>query len=774
MKVTSGWIKSMLRRTMSDTQVIEALEQAGMEIEQIVASKEIDKRVVIALVKKVVQHPGADRLHLVDVGVGERQFRVVCGASNVREGLKVAFAQIGSVLPGGDKIEKVKLRGEVSEGMLCSERELALGNDHNGIMELPGDAVVGTPLRDLYPADTLIDLKTPANRFDVQSVVGLAREVAGMAKNELVLPSPPAVKISAEGPGVMADGRASRYMLAHMRVNPEAAHSPRHMMARLRAAGMRSLGPVVDVTNYVMLEYGQPLHAFDARKVKPPIAIRMARAGESLTTLDGVKRELTAEDLVIVDKSGPIALAGVMGGASTEVGPETTEILLEAAAFDAVLVRKAAKRHGLRTEASARFERDLPVELTPLALARAVELLGEVAGGVLVAATDQLNARPKRRSIELRMDGLKNLLGFGISSKEAKAALTGLGIDVGDSSKDLIVVPRVPWWRPDLRLPEDLVEEIVRVVGYERVPSTIPSWRPKHLKFDRTRSKRRLVQEVMYGGGMFEVMTYSFVSLEQLESLGLAAHNHLKLKNPLSLEQAYLRSSLLPSHLAVLSKNRTYAKEFGFYEISHVFVKRGAGEQPDEPERLAVTIRRPEAALAAAKGVLDALAWALNVPVVVEPGGEAVFAPGRAGVIWLEGRAVGRIGQLHPQQLRRAKVDGEAAYLELDLTPLVEAATPRQFAGLNRFPATVRDLAVIVPAAVTWREVRQALAGVAGMEPEFVSDYYGAGVPEGSKSLAIRLTIAHPDRTPTEEEAADIEAKAMSILSRKFAAARRD
>jgi phenylalanyl-tRNA synthetase beta chain len=771
MKLSSSWLKNMLRRTMlNDQQIVEALERAGMEVDQIISSKGIDKKVVVGLVKKVVQHPGANRLRLVDVAVGERVYRVVCGASNVREGLKVALAQIGTTLPGGERIEKAKLRGEVSEGMLCSERELNLGSDHNGILELSSEMAVGTRLCDIFPADAVIDLKTPANRFDVLSVWGLAREVAAMTTAELVPLSPPPVKPSEAGPGVLANAKAARYMLGRVSVD-QSTPSPGWMQSRLRAAGMRSVSPVVDVTNYVMLELGQPLHAFDAAKVTLPVSVRLAHQGESLTTLDGVKRELTPEDLVIVDKSGPIALAGVMGGAATEVGPETREILLEAAVFDATTVRKTAKRHGLRTEASARFERGVPVELAPLAVARAVELLGEVAQGKAGALTDQLNRPTKPRSITLSLSVLRKLLGFGVTHKEAADALKKLQIGVGESSKDEIAVPQVPWWRPDLELPEDVVEEVVRVLGYERVPSTIPSWRPKLLRFDRVRAKRRLIQEVLYGAGLFEVMTYSFVALEQLESLGLEPSEHLKLKNPLSIEQAYLRSSLLASHLAVLERNRMYAKEAGFYEISSVFVKQGSGEQPQEPVRLAITIRRPEAAYVVAKGVLDVVGRVLNVELEVAPQDAREFVPGRGGDVRLEGRSVGRIGQLHPDLSRAHKVDGEVAYAEVELSPLLEASRPRQFAGVSRFPVIQRDLSVVVPYEVTWRRVLEVLAPE---RPEFVDDYLGAGLPAGHKGLTLRLTVANPDRTPTEAEANDLEARIYSRLERKLGAKRRE
>jgi phenylalanyl-tRNA synthetase beta subunit len=896
--------------------MVQALERAGIEVEQITSSPALDKTIIVAEVKKVVQHPGADRLKIATIWTGEGEYGVVCGAPNVREGLKVALAQIGAVLPSGDRIEKAKLRGEVSEGMLCSERELGFGQDHNGILELSSDLSVGTPLCDVYPADAVIDIKTPANRFDVMSVIGLAREIAAMTQAELRPLTSPPVAATKQGPAVELGAAASRYMLTHIKLG-SLPPSPRPMVAKLRAAGMRPISQVVDLTNYVMLELGQPLHAFDAGKIKFPVQVRLARSGESLTTLDGVARKLNKDDLVIADQTGPIALAGVMGGASTEVGPDTREILLEAAVFDGASVRKTAKRHGLRTEASARFERSLPVQLPSLAIARTLELMGSPQ---VIGVTDQLNIWPWVQRIGLPLSRLSSLLGFEVSSKEAIAALGKLeieavefdiakqaralvgkpyklgasyktdgqeafdssyltdylysliGLEIGfsalgqfelskavneadlvpgdllfvkgsnttvvkdhyytrgedgeyvkhpvkpakqvgvvglfvgtdkvifasseqkqvaevpleqftndpgylgarrfaDELGDYIAVPAVPWWRSDLKLPEDLVEEVVRVIGYERVPSSIPSWRPTRLEFDRLRARRRRVRDVLYGAGLFEVMTYSFVSLEQLESSGLEPDKHLKLKNPLSTEQAYLRSSLLPSHLSVVAKNRNYADAFGFYEISHVFKKRSLADQPDEPLRLAVTLVRPESALSHLKGILDSLARELNLELETVPSAEEVFAPGRHGELRLGSKRLGGFGQLHPERVRALKLDGELAYAELDLAPLVDAASARQFRGIPRFPVIQRDVTVLVPVEVTWHQVTETLAAQA---VDFVGYYHGGELPDGYKGLTLRLTLTNPERTPTEPEAAELEAKVVHRLERKLGARLRD
>jgi phenylalanyl-tRNA synthetase beta chain len=770
MRVSSAWLKEWLRRTiLDDQQVADALERAGMEVEQIIASRPIDDLIVVGVIKKVIQHPQADKLHIVQVTTGSNDLSIVCGAPNVREGMKVAVSQIGAILPSGDKIQPAKLRGEVSQGMLCSQLELGLGTDHAGILEIPQDIELGTPLRELYPADAEISMSTPANRIDVLSVIGLAREVAAMTDAELVPLSFPEVKTLGKNSMITKDAEASRYMLARLTVDQSVASS-NEMVAKLRVAGVRHVGAVVDITNYVMLEVGQPLHAFDATKVKLPVEVRHAKSGEKLTTIDSIERKLTAADLIIADQNGPIALAGLMGGKNSEIDENTREILLESAVFDGATVRKMAKRHGLRTEASARFERSLPVQLAAVGMARAVQLLKSVTNAKVLEIDDQQNVLPMRQRIDLGIPFLSSLVGMEISQKQAIQSLGKLEIQAHAVDGN-ISVPEVPWWRTDLKIREDLAEEVVRVIGYDKIPSTIPAWRPKRLVFDRERSKRGKVRDVLFGAGLFEVITYSFVSEDQLLSLDHELSKHLKIKNPLSSEQAYLRSSLLSSHLTVLERNRTYSKTVGFYELSNVFIKRDGDVLPEEPTRLGVTILQPTGALAQAKGILDALASELNVQLSVEAITDGSFDTGRSGTILLGDLVVGRIGQVRQQLTRGLKIDGEVAHFELDFASVANASTVRQYSAFSRFPAITRDLAIAVPLKTSWREVSEL---VNKYPVEFAGDYYGPGLPEGFKGMTLRVTMSNPGRTPTEPEAAELEGRVMRLLERKVGAKPRD
>jgi phenylalanyl-tRNA synthetase beta subunit len=906
---------------MSDHELADTLELAGIEVEQLISSTSIDKKIIVGLVTKCVQHPNADRLKITEVEIAGKTLSIVCGAPNVRVGLKVAVAQVGATLPSGDVITQAKLRGEVSEGMLCSGRELALSDDHEGLLELDSELKTGTKLADLYPADGQLDIKTAANRFDLQSVLGLAREAAAFSKNDLKGPGLKPLEATKTGPAVSIDvdaAVASRFMLTELTLAKPNTGVNAERSALLRTSGVRAISPVVDITNYVMIEHGQPLHAYDADKVQGTITVRMANASEKLVTLDGVERKLTAADLVIADDRGPIGLAGVMGGAATEVDTKTKRIYVEVATFHGATVRKMAKRHSLRSEASARFERGLPVQLAPLAAAAAVELLKTELGAKVVGVTDVLRVWPWVQRIGLPKSRLDGLLGITLKPKEVIEALAPLGIEakpfdivaeakshlgkpyiwgasykthgtdgfdcgylidylysligvmvghsapqimasgrpveldelkigdtlfrdgiweklksedrggvshvalyIGDGKMlhaesheyvngkwvelpkakqgvmidpievitevpgfhgarrhvenldDVISVGEVPWWRPDLKLPEDLVEEVVRVIGYDRIPSTLPAWQPRELSFDRERAWRRRLREVLYGSGLFEVMTYSFVSEAQLRELGSDPKDYLKVANPLSIEQAYLRRSPLPSLLATLARNAKYASDVGLYEVTAVFEPKAKGKLPDEPERLAVIWRGKDGSYAQIKGIFDRLTTALCLSPRITVSKDVRFAPGRSGVVELSGKSIGWIGQLTPSLVKGYKLSGEVAYLELDLAPLLAAARPVVYRPASRFPAARRDLAVVVAESVTWQQLHDEAAHGGLAEVSFMSDYHGDDLPIGHKSVALRLEMSAPDHTLNEVEVEDRLKVIETHLKRQLGAAPR-
>ena len=948
MKVTTSWIQSYLRRTISDREIVDSLEKAGFEVEQFSSSKALDPNIVIAKVQNVRQHPEADRLHIAEVFDGTDIFEIVCGAPNIRAGLIVPLARIGAVLPSGDEIVQAKLRGVTSNGMLCSGYELELSEDHNGLLELDAEATLGASINSLYPADGLIDMKTAANRWDALSVLGLAREVSGQTKNEII--ETPITELVFDSKSNYIDSlepSVSRFCIAELKLG-KMQKTPEWMAQRLIGAGVRTLGLIVDISNYVMLEYGQPMHAYDADKVALPFGARKMAFKEILMTLDNVERVLGTDDLVICDAKQALGLAGVMGGAHTEVIDTTKRIYLEAATFEAGIIRKTAKRHGLRSDASARFERGLPVQLAPVALARAIDLLVEYAGAKVVGAQDKLQIFPyenriglctsyasKYLGIELNAkqivetlgllgiearpfdivaeakkhlnkpykwgatfkedrteafdcsyltDYLYSLIGreightslgqyevgrtvdendllpgdilfyrghdFGdkgeydleeIQSKDSKqqphsikghyylkdlvsggfkkiqAKIEGLvghnGLYIGDGKvihaakyefvdgswaelkvprvmevsidnytqnptylgarryidnlDDWISIEKVPWWRTDLKLEEDLLEELARLIGYDKIPSTIPAWHPQEVQFDRRTQPERRIRQLLSGLGLYEVMTYSFVSGEQITRLGEETVDYLKLKNPLSSEQAYLRRNLATSHMGVLEQNRKVVSEVGFYEISGVFNDRG-DELPDEPIMIAVTVSAPHEAYRYVKGVWDQLSLQLGLDFQLIPFEGSPYAMGRAVNVIVRGKAIGTMGQIAPAILRAHKLEGEVARFELDLGALLEAAKTVSYDTPSKYPAASRDITVLVPMASQWQKIGKALNNIAGVKASYGGDYYSDNLPEGYRSLTIHLELSAQDHTLEDSEVLSVMTRIEQLLNSTF------
>ena len=443
MKVSTTWLNKRLSRTISNDDIVVALESAGVEVEQISSTISIDSLIVVGTIKKCVQHPNADRLNITEVEIdASTSLTIICGASNVRVGLKVAVAQVGSVLPDGELIQKTKLRGEISNGMLCSGKELGINDDHDGILELDNLAEIGSRLADIYPADGILDIKTPANRFDLQSIIGLAREIAAFTGADLVTNElDTSVLSKRSGPKVTVEVEPNivgRYMLASIRLEKPDITLSRTMLALLRNSGIRTISPIVDSSNISMLENGQPLHAYDSDKVSGEIYVRYAKSHETLITLDGIERKLSVNDLVIADSKGPIGLAGIMGGLRTEVDENTTKIFLEAATFNGATIRKMAKRHNLRSEASARFERSLPVTLAPIALSYAINLLNDSLGLTIDGITDELRVWPWVQRIGIKLSTINNLLGINLSFNDVIEALDKIQIEANifDISKE--------------------------------------------------------------------------------------------------------------------------------------------------------------------------------------------------------------------------------------------------------------------------------------------------------------------------------------------------
>lgn len=791
MRVPIKWLSRYVTLTLPVETIAERLTMAGLEVTAIERTGDDWEGVSVGRVLDVKKHPDADRLSLVSVDAGDERFEVVCGAPNVAAGQNIAYARLGARLIDartGDKkkLKKAKIRGVVSVGMVCSERELGLSDEHDGILVLPEDAELGKPLADVI-GDTVLDIDMKPNRADGLSVVGVARDVAALTGESLREP-----ELDFESLGGSVDGRASveivdselcaRFTLAvidDIRIGP----SPAWMQEVLTAAGMRPINNVVDITNFVMLETGQPVHAFDYDKVaEHRILVRRARDGETLRTLDGKERTLTADNLLITDPSGPIAVAGVMGGFDTEVTDETRTILLEVANFDPVSIRRTAMALKLQSEASRRFAWGVAPELAPLASKRVTLLLVEYASGK--AAKGIIDAYPEPRapvSIELSRHRVKQVLGIDPSDEQVVSSLQALGFEVRESEERFDV--DVPYWRRDVRGPDDVVEEIARMVGYETIPAEplegrVPAGVPQPV-----RELRERCRDILVGAGMQEVITYPLTSLAVLEQVvsaeALAAAPPLAVVNPLNVGEERLRTTLRASLLQTVAKNlRIERGELALFEAARVYTP-SEGALPDETEHIVGVVtgqRLSRFGLATdeavdffdAKAYVAAMFQRLGIAIAYEPVEEYGLLTGRtAGLRLADGSTIGVLGQVHPTTASGFGIEMEVFLFEVRIEVLVGKVSAVSSARpISRYPSVVEDLAFLVDleqsAASLLAEIeRHPLVA----EARVFDEYTGEQVPDDKKSLAIAVAYQAPDRTLTEAEVSKARAKIMARLT---------
>jgi phenylalanyl-tRNA synthetase beta chain len=775
------------RLTMTGTKV-EAVHHHGVDaLEHFVVGHVLD----------AVQHPNADRLRVcsVDVGAGEPQ-QIVCGAPNVAAGQRVAVARPGAVMPDGTRLKKAKLRGEASNGMILAEDEVAIGTDHDGIMVLDGDWAPGTPLSGVLPISTaVLELEITPNRPDCLGIYGVAREVHA-ATGAPLAPPPWADDPGADGevPGMAVDVQApdlcprfTARLFEGVRIGP----SPHWLKARLMAAGQRPINNVVDITNYVMLETGQPMHAFDADLIAGGrLVVRRARDGETITTLDDVERTLDADMCVIEDAEGPTSIAGIMGGARSEVGDTTTRVLMEAATWNGPNLQRTSTRLGLRTEASGRFEKQLQPEQGMEGQALATRLMLELTGARAVGGTiDVGGPGPAPAAIRLRDEKVSGLLGEDIPRSTSATILEALGFGVAPAEDGLeATVPH--WRRGDVYREADLIEEVARVHGFEHLPVTLPSRRGATGVLSAGQRARRRAEDALVGAGLHEIVGWSFEAPDAVRSLRIPDDDPrgrpLALVNPLSEDQSVMRTTLLHSLRTALERNvRRGRGAVRLFEVGAVYLPSGE-ELPDERQHLGALLwgparpaswgdaRPPEAGFYAAKGVLETLLRALRVSWEARRAPEPFLHPGRAAAIFVEDRAVGWLGELHPAV---AGDLGVVAGFELDLGAVLAAATtaPR-YRDLTSYPSVLRDLAlsmpVDVPAGALLETVREA--GTPLLAAAEVFDVYtGAQAGEGRKSVALRLEFRAPDRTLTDEDAAGrVERILAAVRDRHDAASR--
>ena len=792
MRVSLGWLREFVDVDVPVERLAEMLDLSGTKVESIRRPERNVKGVVVGEAVNIVDHPNSDKLTLVDVRTDrDETTRVVCGARNFAVGDKVPFAMVGSSLPEMAITER-KIRGEVSHGMLCSAAELGISKDHSGILVLPPEAELGADVVPLLGLDdTVFELEITPNRPDCMSMIGVAREVAIVLRKELREPETATVGSDSVANPVRVDIEdpegCTRYLaryISGVTIKP----SPVWMSARLLAAGIRPISNVVDVTNYVLLERGQPLHAFDARRVDGHhIVVRRARSGERLTTLDGVERELHPDDLLIADPKRGLSLAGVMGGEDSEVSDDSTDIILESAHFEHRSVAFTSRRHLLRSEASARFERGADPEGVSDAAARATALMVELAGGTAAASATDVYPHPyERPRITLRPERADRVLGASLARETQTSFLSQLGLEVGE--KDGVIEVTVPGYRPDLRREVDLIEEVGRLAGFERLPSTLPSGRAGMLEPEQ--DFERNLRRALVGAGLTEAWTSSFMSPADLARLGLGddhpAAGLVALENPMSEDESVLRSTMLPGLLRSTALNLARGtRSIALFEIARVYEATGE-TLPREGLVLGATMAGTRANQAwleperrwgffEAKGVVDAVLGANGFPrLTYESVSGSPFHPTRAASLSLEGTVLGVLGELHPDVCDRFSVPERTVALELALAPLLAALPQRvKVSELARFPSVFLDVALIVAEDVSAAKVEGLIASAGA--PELVSVrlfdvYRGDQVPEGEKSLAFALELRAADRTMTDEEASATRDRIVDLLTEEVGA----
>jgi phenylalanyl-tRNA synthetase beta chain len=796
MKVSVKWLKDYITLDQSPEEMAEILTMSGNEVARVVTTGGWDN-IVIGELRRVKPHPNADRIRLAVVWDGTGEHIVVCGAPNLNIGDKIAFASVGAHLIDGHtgeptRLKASKIRGVISEGMCCSEKELGLSQQHDGILVLPGDAPVGMKLAD-YMGDSVIDLEVTPNRPDCLSVIGIARELQALTKARLHLPdtvyAESDVSIENDIQIAIHDADLCPRYTATLLKGIKPGESPRWLQERLVAAGMRPVNNIVDITNYVMMEWGQPLHAFDYDKLAgPEIIVRRARDGERITTLDGVIRTLTRDTLVIADPVKAVAIAGVMGGQETEVTPATQNILIESASFKPSSIHYTAALLGLHSEASQRFERGISRELTLPAVRRATQLLVQTAGGSPEKGV--IDVYPGQRapeSINLTISKAEVVLGEKLGLEKVVETLNLLGFQVKSDAVQNALSAVPPYWRSDIRIPEDLIEEIARIDGYDKItPAMLSAALPRQNPEPAFRLKRG-IRSTLTGYGLQEIVTYALTN-EQLLAKVYPESNTVKpdplyIMNPMTEEQTCLRTTLRAGLLASLVANRRF-EEGGIklFELGKVY-RRHEAELPDEPDMLTGVIAgarfnpawntpREPVDFYDAKGIIEGLLASIGVSPVFTESNDETFAAQKQAAVRVGDKNIGALGEVHSNVLKSFGLIEPVFLFELDVTALVASITTQQsYRPVPRFPTVPRDIALVLDYSVQHEKILEVIGHFPLVTQVRLFDVYsGKQVPEGKKSLAYSLVFMAPDHTLTDDEVNVVMEKILARLNTEFGA----
>ncbi len=786
MKFSEHWLRSWVSPQVSRDELVARLSMAGLEVDSVTPVAGAFSGVVVGEVLSTEQHPDADKLRVCQVSNGSETLQVVCGAPNVRPGLKIPFAMIGAELPGDFKIKKAKLRGVESNGMLCSASELQISDDHDGLMELADDAPVGQDIRAyLGLDDVIIELGLTPNRGDCLSMSGLAREVGALYAAPVTRPQVPAVAPvhdEVRPVEVTAPAACPRYLGRVIRNVDLSRPTPLWMVERLRRSEVRSIDAAVDITNYVMLELGQPMHAFDLAEINGGIRVRMAEEGEKLVLLDGQEVSLRADTLVIADHTRALAIAGVMGGEHSGVSDKTRDLFLEAAFFDTIAVAGKARSYGLHTDSSHRFERGVDFQLAREAMERATGLLLEIVGGeagpIIEAASQE--SLPNVAPVTLRAERITQMLGMEMDAAEIERLLTSLDLKVTAEGAGQWRV-EVPSHRFDISLEVDLIEELGRLYGYNRLPVRYPQARLAPRARAEGAVELPALRRLLVARGYHEAITYSFIDpkLFELFSPGVKP---LMLANPISADMAAMRSSLWPGLVSALQHNlNRQQSRVRLFESGLRFVGQLEGLKQEPMLAGVICGSRLPVSWANGRDAVDFYDAKADVEAVLGAAGDLgafsfvagehpALHPGQTARIEREGRLVGFLGALHPELAKALDLDQPVYMFELVLAEVMQGKLPK-FSELSRFPEVRRDLALLVDRDVAAESVLATIREAAG---EWLTDlrlfdvYHGKGIDPLRKSLAVGLTWQHPSRTLTDDEVNNTTQNIVTSLEDRF------
>ncbi|MCK4591825.1 phenylalanine--tRNA ligase subunit beta [Candidatus Parcubacteria bacterium] len=800
MKISYNWLKEYVEINISPEKLAEVLTMHSFEVENIIYQGEGLDGVVVGEILEVKKHSDADKLSIAKVDVGEKEPRqIIFGQmAKIEVGLKVPVALAPTILPGDKKIEKSKLRGELSEGMLCLDQELGLLKEGVSITFFDKDVKNGTLIKKALNLDDVIfEIDILPNRaHDCLNHLGVAREIAVLLESRIKnqesrinlkkLKSDELLKVKIEN-----EELCRRYSATIVR-NIEVKESPRWLKNRLESCGVKSINNIVDITNYVMLAYGQPMHAFDADKINSKfqipnskqitnskskttkIIIRKAKKGESILALDDETYKLNENDLVIADDKNPIAIAGVMGGKKTAVNENTKNIIFESANFECANIRKTSKRLKLSSESSYRFEREIDPEITMLVMMKAIEMAGDLAGGKVEKNIIDIYPNPvKKKEIEFNFEKIKNLLGVEVAEKKVVRILESLDFEA--AIKNEIIKVKVPTFRIDVERANDIIEEIGRIYGYKNIPEIAPEVEMKSVLSDKMLSLEKDLRIISEGLGFCEIYNYSFVSEKDVNSLGLKIEDHLELQNPLSEEHKFLRTSILPYLLKNVEKNLKYKDGFALFEMGRVYLKNN-NKLPNEKRIFAGVVADKnikDSLFYELKGQLDVLFSRLGINELTYKeikSAESFWHEGRSAEIIYQNKTIGKIGEIHPNVSSAFNIETRVSYFEIYEEELLKFySKEKHYQKINKFPSVELDLSVVFDESVKWDDIKKAIFGVnnkliKNIQPFDI--YRGKSLGENKKSIAFRIFYQAEDRTLKDEEVLIIQDNVIGELGK--------